>query len=106
MKLTNLFKNHELSSGEEITVAGLCYDSRYVKEGDLFVAITCDDVINHVIAALKNKAAAVVIDSEVLAHNQSRLPHAIYVPVKNARQRLSVLARQFHPQQPRVIAAI
>lgn len=106
MKLTNLFKNDELLSGEEITVAGLCYDSRQVKEGDLFVAITCDEVVTHVISALKNKAAAVVIDEEILAQNHSRLPHALYIPVKNARQRLSKLARQFYPQQPRVIAAV
>ena len=106
MKLTNLFKNDELPSCEEITLTGLCYDSRQVKEGDLFVAVTCDDVIAHVVSALKNKAAAVVIDSEILAQNQSRLPHAIYIPVNNTRKQLSKLARQFYPQQPRVIAAI
>lgn len=106
MKLTNLFKKDELPFGEEITVTGLCYDSRHVKEGDLFVAVTCDDVVSHVIAALKSKAAAVVIDGEVLVQNQSRLPHALYIPVKNTRQRLSKLAQQFYPQQPRVIAAI
>ncbi len=106
MKLTNLFENDELPSCEEITLTGLCYDSRQVKEGDLFVAVTCDDVITHVVSALKSKAAAVVIDSEILAQNQSRLPHAIYIPVKNTRKQLSKLARQFYPQQPRVIAAI
>lgn len=91
---------------KEITYAGLSCDSRQVKPGDLFVAVTCDDIVSHVVAAVKNGAAAVVIEAEILAQNKLRLPHAFYIPVKAARQCLSELAKQFYPQQPEKIAAV
>lgn len=91
---------------EGMTFAGLTCDSRQVKSGDLFVAITCDDVVSHIASAVKGGATAVVIEAEILAQNHLRLPHAVYSPVKNTRQSLSVLARQFYPQQPDIIAAV
>lgn len=106
MKLTNLFKDEVFAPQEEIIFQGLTSDSRQVKPGYLFVAISCDEVVLHVAAALEKGAAAVVIEAAVLEQNQSRLLKALYIPVRNARQSLSELAQKFYPQQPQIIAAV
>lgn len=105
MKLTNLFKN-EVSDLEEIIFQGLTSNSRQVESGYLFVAVTCDEVVSHIVSALEKGAAAVVIEAAILEQNQSRLPKACYIPVKNTRRSLSQLAEKFYPKQPRVIAAV
>lgn len=106
MKLTNILKNDASRDQEEITFTGLKSDSRLVETGDLFVAIACDEAISHVTNALRNGAAAVVIDAAILAQNESRLPKTSYIPVENTRQALSDLATQFYPGQPMTIGAV
>ncbi|WP_052045775.1 UDP-N-acetylmuramoyl-L-alanyl-D-glutamate--2,6-diaminopimelate ligase [Candidatus Paracaedibacter symbiosus] len=106
MNQSNLLKDNVNFSLAAKTFAGIKNDSRQVKTGDLFVAITCDDVISHVILALKNGAAGVVIESGILVQNESRLPKALYIPVENTRQALSELAQLFYPKQPKAIAAV
>lgn len=106
MKLTNLFKNEVSGPLKEIIFQGLASDSRQVTPGDLFVAVSCDEIVSHVISALEKGAAAVVIESAVLEQNHSRLPKACYIPVQNPRQSLSELAQKFYPGQPQIIAAI
>lgn len=106
MQLTSLFKNIVPAISDDISVQNLSCDSRFVQQGDLFVAVTCDKVLDHILSACQKGVAAIVIEDDVLVQNKSRLPQALYIPVPNARQTLSDLARQFYPGQPHQIAAV
>lgn len=106
MKLTNLLKNDEIQPCEDIDFQRLVNDSRQVSSGDLFVAITCDKVIEHIITAVKKGACGVVVDELIYKQNHTILPQSQYIIVKNSRETLSKLAQRCYPGQPKHIAAV
>jgi len=88
----------------EVTLTGLSADSRRVKRGDLFFAISGskDDGIKYIGPAIAAGAAAIV-SQQSLVSIVSEVP---VIKVENCRRALALAAAQFYPQQPRTIAAV
>lgn len=85
---------------------GITQDSRQVKPGNLFVAISCDQVEEHIRSALANGAAAIVIEQSLYQRLGENTPQAHYIPVDNVRRTLSQLAARFYPLQPKINVAV
>ena len=87
-----------------IDVGGITADSRAVKPGDLFVAISGNKTDGMRFAADAAKAGAVAILAEGQGDRSAAgLP---VVNVGNVRQALSLVAAKLHPRQPETIVAI
>jgi len=87
-----------------LTIGGVATDSRRVKPGDLFVAVTGNhaDGLAYVQAAVEAGAVAVMAE---------RMPQGLptdiaVVVVKAVRPALAQVAARFYPQQPATIAAV
>ena len=87
-----------------LTIGGVATDSRRVKPGDLFVAVTGThaDGLAYVQAAVEAGAVAVMAE---------RMPQGLptdiaVVVVKAVRPALAQVAARFYPQQPATIAAV
>jgi UDP-N-acetylmuramoyl-L-alanyl-D-glutamate--2,6-diaminopimelate ligase len=88
-----------------LEITGVSADSRVVRRGDLFVAIsgTKEDGLRFLPHALKSGAAA------VLAQRPPAEPvpqEVAFVQVSNARRALAAAAARYYPRQPQVIAAV
>ncbi len=77
----------------------ICTDSRLVKNGDVFIAVPCSNVISHIQQALQ-LGASVVFTEEPLIYD-TRI-----VVVKDAFMMASRLARVAYPFQPKIAVAI
>lgn len=96
MKLKYLLENldYQLKSGSlDLAVNDLKYDSREVKAGDLFIAVSGfeEDGHNYIKKAAAAGAAAVVIEKE-LANYQ---PGITYIKVENSRKMMALIAKNF-----------
>jgi len=102
MRLNDLFQM-DLSDNPEI--AGLTSDSREVKPGFVFAALsgTQTDGGKFVVDALSKGAAAVVSDHAIDGAANATVP---LVQVDNARRALALAAARFYPRQPQVMAAV
>jgi UDP-N-acetylmuramoyl-L-alanyl-D-glutamate--2,6-diaminopimelate ligase len=88
-----------------IELAGISADSRRIKPGDLFVAVTGakDDGLRFVDQALASGAAAIMTQRAP----PRPLPEGIaFIKVSNVRRALALAAARFFPRQPDVIAAV
>src|SRR6201985_2923034 len=104
MKLRDLFDDEARAGpqAEATIVTGLAVDSRVVKRGDLFFALsgTKTDGARFIEAAITAGAVAVAGDHP---------PQNISVPfvtTRNPRRALALAAAKFYPEQPRTIAAV
>ena len=88
-----------------IEIGGVTADSRAVKPGDVFVAISGGktDGLRFVGSALAAGAVAVVGERVPELPPPSGIA---FVRVGNARRALALAAARLHPRQPRIIAAI
>jgi UDP-N-acetylmuramoyl-L-alanyl-D-glutamate--2,6-diaminopimelate ligase len=89
----------------ELAVDGVAADSRTVKRGDLFVAITGgkSDGLHFIASAIANGAVAIMAERRP----EAPLPQGIaFARVANARRSLALAAARVFPRQPRTIAAI
>jgi UDP-N-acetylmuramoyl-L-alanyl-D-glutamate--2,6-diaminopimelate ligase len=86
-----------------VEIGGVTADSRAVKPGDLFVAISGNKTDGMRFAADAVKAGAVAIVSEQAGQGGAGVP---YILVPNARHALSLAASRLYPRQPGTIAAI
>jgi len=107
MKLKNLLTVDSVSDARFATLEldGISADSRTVKPGDLFVAMTGakDDGLRFVAQALAAGAAAIMAERVP----QTPLPPDVaFVRVHDARRSLALAAAKFFPHQPQVIAAV
>ncbi len=104
MKLRDLFSGETRidERAGTIDVAGLAMDSRVVKPGDLFFALSGSktDGARFVDAAVAAGAVAVVGD-----HSPQGLP-VPFVPAANPRRALALAAAKFYPQQPATVATV
>jgi UDP-N-acetylmuramoyl-L-alanyl-D-glutamate--2,6-diaminopimelate ligase len=107
MKLKNLLTVDSVSDARFATLElnGISADSRTVKPGDLFVAMTGarDDGLRFVAQALAAGAAAIMAERVP----QTPLPAGVaFVKVHDARRSLALAAAKFFAEQPQVIAAV
>ncbi len=106
MKLQELLSDEaSIEAGvAEMQVTGITVDSRAVKPGNIFVAVTGAkaDGLRFVDQAVKAGAVAVAAD-----RRPESLPAGIaFVQTKNARRFLALAAAKFFPRQPETIAAV
>jgi len=89
----------------DLDIDGVTADSRTVKKGDLFAAITGGktDGLRFVGPAIVGGAAAVLAERRLDA---PLFDAVAFVRVGNARRALALIAAKFHPRQPRTIAAV
>jgi UDP-N-acetylmuramoyl-L-alanyl-D-glutamate--2,6-diaminopimelate ligase len=107
MKLKNLLTVDSVSDARFATLElnGISADSRTVKPGDLFVAMTGsrDDGLRFVADALAAGAAAIMAERVP----QTPLPTGVaFVKVHDARRSLALAAAKFFSDQPQIIAAV
>jgi UDP-N-acetylmuramoyl-L-alanyl-D-glutamate--2,6-diaminopimelate ligase len=89
----------------DLSVGGVTADSRTVKSGDVFVAITGgkSDGRRFVEAAIASGAAAIVAERPP----EIPIPESVaLVRVGNARRALALIAAKVYPRQPRTVAAV
>ncbi len=84
-------------------VTGISADSRAVKPGDIFVALSGSRTDGTRFIADAVQAGAVAVVAERLP---ALPPDVIFVRVTNARRALSLMAARFFPRQPETIAAV
>src|SRR3954465_14151494 len=87
---------------DAVEVKGLAVDSRAVKPGDLFFALsgTKTDGSRFIEAAISSGAVAVAGDHRL---DGARVP---FVVAANPRRALALAAARFFPRQPATIAAV
>ena len=86
-------------------LAGISADSRRIKPGDLFVAVTgaSDDGLHFVDQALASGAVAVMAERAP----PRPLPYGTaFIKVSNVRRALALAAARFFPRAPGVVAAV
>ena len=89
----------------DLEIGGVTADSRMVKRGDIFVAITGGkaDGLRFVEAAIAAGAVAILAERPPAAP----LPAGVaFVQIGNARRALALAAAKIYPRQPRTIAAV
>jgi UDP-N-acetylmuramoyl-L-alanyl-D-glutamate--2,6-diaminopimelate ligase len=87
-----------------IDITGVSADSRKVKNGFLFVAISGAKADGAHFARQAAAAGAAAVAAE---QRPDGLPDTVtYVPVKNARRTLALAAAKIFPRQPKTIAAV
>ena len=82
-------------------LSSFCTDSRIVKEGDIFVAIPCKDVVQHISDALKKGAKLVFTQEYCDWINNNKI-----VLVNDARLLASEFASFYYNKQPKINIAI
>ena len=105
MKLRDLFSDDATigSQAAAIEVSGVAMDSRAVKPGDLFFALSGSktDGARFIDAAIAQGAVAIAGD-----HPPSNLGSVPFVRTANPRRALALAAARFYPRQPATIAAV
>ena len=107
MKLKHLLTVDSVSDARfaGLELVGISADSRTVKPGDLFVAMTGvkEDGLGYVAQALAAGAAAIMAERVP----QAPLPaNVAFVRVHDARRSLALAAAKFYAEQPEVVAAV
>src|SRR6056297_3376902 len=96
MKLKKVLNNidFEVIRGNlEKEIVEIGYDSREIKENNLFIAIKGFETDGHqyITQALENGASAVVIENEIAEYQ----PEITYIKVKNSRRVMAEIAKNF-----------
>jgi UDP-N-acetylmuramoyl-L-alanyl-D-glutamate--2,6-diaminopimelate ligase len=107
MKLADLLTPDAVSDGHfaALDVRGISADSRAIKPGDLFVAMSGakEDGLRFVDHALAAGAMAVMAERPPAT---ALPPGVAFVKVANARRALALAAAKFFPRQPQTIVAV
>ena len=105
MKLSDLFSEDATvdPQAKAVEISGLAVDSRAVKPGDLFFALsgTKTDGARFIDAAIA--AGAVAIAGQHSPEGECRVP---FVTTPNPRRALALAAAKFFPNQPPTVAAV
>jgi UDP-N-acetylmuramoyl-L-alanyl-D-glutamate--2,6-diaminopimelate ligase len=105
MKLRDLFSDDATidPQAEAAVVTGLAMDSRAVKPGDLFFALSGQKTDGARFADAAIAAGAVAIAGDHPPPGEARVP---FVRTPNPRRALALAAAKFYPRQPEIIAAV
>lgn len=96
MQLNKILKNinYEIKAGNiKKEISEIKYDSRAIKTGNLFIAISGFKIDGHqyISQAIENGATAIIIEKELAVYEKD----ITYLKVKNSRQAMSILAKNF-----------
>ncbi|QLH72552.1 UDP-N-acetylmuramoyl-L-alanyl-D-glutamate--2,6-diaminopimelate ligase [Rhodopseudomonas palustris] len=105
MKLRDLFSAEAdiAAPAADLAIGGLAVDSRAVKPGDLFFALSGAKTDGARFVAAAVAAGAVAVAGEHRPEGDLSVP---FVQLSNARLALAQAAARFYPRQPEVIAAV
>ncbi|HEX3163636.1 MAG TPA: UDP-N-acetylmuramoyl-L-alanyl-D-glutamate--2,6-diaminopimelate ligase [Pseudolabrys sp.] len=105
MRLRDLLPETVLDAQQSaVEIAGVASDSRKIKNGFLFVAISGAKADGAHFARQAAAAGAVAVAAE---QRPDGLPDTVtFVSVKNARRTLALVAAKIFPRQPQTIAAV
>lgn len=109
MRLSELMAGDQAAlkhaQGQDPDITGLTADSRTVKDGYIFAALSGakDDGSKYIADAIKLGAAAILAKDGTPRPSAPTVP---LIPVENPRKRYAQLAARFYGQQPANIAAI
>jgi UDP-N-acetylmuramoyl-L-alanyl-D-glutamate--2,6-diaminopimelate ligase len=105
MKLRDLFSDDATidPQAEAAVVTGLAMDSRAVKPGDLFFALSGQKTDGARFADAAIASGAVAIAGDHPPPGEARVP---FVRTPNPRRALALAAAKFYPRQPEIIAAV
>jgi UDP-N-acetylmuramoyl-L-alanyl-D-glutamate--2,6-diaminopimelate ligase len=105
VNLRDLLPEAAIDAGQAtIEIAGLAADSRKVKPGFLFVAISGAKADGAHFAKQAAGAGAAAVAAE--QRPEGLPPNVVFVPVANARRALALAAAKFFSRQPETIAAV
>lgn len=98
MKLKQILENLEvleIIGKENIEINSVCYDSRKIEKGSLFIAILGYENDGHqfIDTAIENGAVCIVVDEE----GKYEIKQGItYIVVKNSRKQMAIIAKNFY----------
>ena len=108
MRLSNLIAPADgaIIHGEDRVISGIACDSRQVKAGYVFIAVSgfTQDGTTFIPQAISSGASVIVIENG--ADRSGITDNVTVVSVVNVRHALSVMASRYYPRQPQIIAAI
>ncbi|MDD2737316.1 MAG: UDP-N-acetylmuramoyl-L-alanyl-D-glutamate--2,6-diaminopimelate ligase [Methylomonas lenta] len=107
MKLSALL-NSIVEVDTDIECSGLCLDSRFVKQGDLFIALNgaLQHGLNYVDQAIKNGAIAVIYDPAGFKQPQHKTAGFMAMSIRNLSQQLGEIAARFYQYPSRQLDVI
>ncbi len=103
MLLGNLLKSIK-KNYKKIPVKGICFDSRKIKKGDIFFAISGNKLSGNkfINNAIKKEASVIIIDKKNKLQDNS-IP---IVKVQNVRKSLSEACSNYYKKKPKYITAV
>ena len=90
---------------KDFGITGICFDSRKIKEGDIFVAIKGENFNGNDFIDLAIKLGARILITDDLKVISSKLDSRI-IYVENARIALSIIAGILYPNLPKYLIAV
>ncbi len=110
LKLRDLFSGDAgvTAPAAQVDITGLAVDSRAVKPGEVFFALSGAkaDGARFIDQAIAAGAVAIVGDHLPQGDSFQANSRAVFVASTNARRTLALAAANFYPRQPQVIAAV
>lgn len=93
---------------DEITVSGICIDSRDVQPGYLFIAVPGlkDDGAKYISEAIDKGADVIATSSDNIEKYGAEHPNICFIEVSNLRKFTAYAAKNYYVGQPKVNAAI
>ncbi|MEW6739650.1 MAG: UDP-N-acetylmuramoyl-L-alanyl-D-glutamate--2,6-diaminopimelate ligase [Nitrospirota bacterium] len=114
MKIKDILMNEfEVTGDMEKSISGITYDSRKVKNGDVFVAIKGESFDGHdfIEDAIKKGAVAIVYGQSAISNQQSAMlmnkyPDIIWIGVKDSRDAAASISHNFYGRPSEAAAVI
>ena len=102
MKIKNILADgFDVNGDVEKNISGIAYDSRSVKEGDLFAAVKGENFDGHsfIEDAVKKGAAAVIYEKQAIGDRQEAIkkyPDVVWIGVEDGRDALAAVSHRFY----------
>lgn len=104
MKLQELLKDIISSEIPNIDISGVSIDSRNVKKGDLFIAVSGNQISgSYFIPDAIAKGAVAILSDQDISNTNTSIP---YFKTSNIRQNISLIASRFYSKKPRNVVAV
>ncbi|TAL22419.1 MAG: UDP-N-acetylmuramyl-tripeptide synthetase, partial [Nitrospirae bacterium] len=106
--LINGMEINEIKGNPDIEISGIAYDSRKVKQGDVFIAMKGEKVDGHgfIGDAIKRGAAAVVYERLISDELKADSNKPIAIKVNDSRKALAYISNNFYGRPSEELAII